>query len=337
MTIWERALTSPSRVNSAELTATLSATWNEDVVVTLPTSSAYTLGTSTLTIAAGETIATTSITAVNNFADAADLVATLARGNDHTNTTWVIVGATTTITINDDDELTKPTGLRLSVDGTKIRADWTAVTGATGYRVEWNTSDTWTGSITGSATISSGSTVTYTIDPTPALSADTRYYVRVLPTKAGGVDEPPSDVASATTRASAGTGDYDTDNDGLIEISSLAQLDAVRYDLDGDGVPETATTTYNAAFPNAEDNMGCNESAVTIASDTGNPPCIGYELRANLDFNTNNSATSDGQPCGRGQRRRLLERRRGLGPHRRRERRPVHRQLRRQCGHGRER
>ena len=32
------------------------------------------------------------------------------------------------------------------------------------------------------------------------------------------------------------TVDYDTDDDGLIEISNLAQLDAVRYDLSGDGV-----------------------------------------------------------------------------------------------------
>ena len=173
---------------------------------------------------------------MNNFVDAANNVAaTLASGNDHTNTTWVIIGATTTITINDDDELAKPANVRLSVDGTKIQVDWTAVTGATGYKVQWHTSDSWAGSITGSSTIASGSTVTYTIDPTPALTANTTYYVRVLPTKSG-ADEPPSDVVSATTRASAGTGDYDEDNDGLIEITTLAQLNAVRWDLDGDGV-----------------------------------------------------------------------------------------------------
>ena len=34
--------------------------------------------------------------------------------------------------------------------------------------------------------------------------------------------------------------------------------------------------------------MGCNESAVNIASNntTGNPPCTGYELSASLDFDT---------------------------------------------------
>ena len=46
-------------------------------------------------------------------------------------------------------------------------------------------------------------------------------------------------------------------------------------------------TAYATAFPDAEDNMGCNESAVTIASnDTGNPACSGYELDADLDFDT---------------------------------------------------
>ena len=144
-------------------------------------------------------------------------------------------------------------------------------------------------------TVSSGSTVTYTIDPTPALTANTRYYVRVLPTKTG-ADEPPSDAVDVKTHATGdnATVDYDADNDGLIEVSTLAQLNAIRYDLDGNGqVASGNQTNYDTAFPNAEDNMGCNESAVTIASNnTGNPACTGYELSANLDFNTNNSATS---------------------------------------------
>ena len=54
---------------------------------------------------------------------------------------------------------------------------------------------------------------------------------------------------------------YDTDGDGLIEITTLAQLNAVRYDPDGDGDPtgfgldgngnliEIGKITYTAAFP----------------------------------------------------------------------------------------
>ena len=63
----------------------------------------------------------------------------------------------------------------------------------------------------------------------------------------------------------------------------------MRWDLDGDGVPtgtSTQITAYNAAFPDAEDNMGCNEEVASITAGTGNPVCSGYELRADLDFNT---------------------------------------------------
>ena len=34
--------------------------------------------------------------------------------------------------------------------------------------------------------------------------------------------------------------DYDTDNDGLIEVDSLAKLNAMRWDLNGDGVVDNA-------------------------------------------------------------------------------------------------
>ena len=183
------------------------------------------------------------------------------------------------------------------MDGTKIQVDWAKVTGATGYKVQWSTDSTFATKSEG--TVSSGSTVTYTINPSTALTAGTRYYVRVLPTKIG-ADEPPSDVKDIKTHGTSPvTVDYDADNDGLIEVANLAQLNAIRWDLDGNGqVASGDQTNYNTAFPNAEDNMGCNESAVTIAADTGNPACSGYELSANLDFNTNNSAKSAANPAG---------------------------------------
>ena len=78
--------------------------------------------------------------------------------------------------------------------------------------------------------------------------------------------------------------DYDTDDDGLIEISTLAQLDAVRHDLDGDGTPSTeGETAYAEAFPDAADGMGCDIS----------DGCSGYELIADLDFDTNGSGRAD--------------------------------------------
>ena len=67
--------------------------------------------------------------------------------------------------------------------------------------------------------------------------------------------------------------DYDADGDGLIEVSYLEQLDAIRWDLNGDGSKDIwASDAYEAAFPNPATEMGCD------------PRCIGYELTRDLDF-----------------------------------------------------
>ena len=69
--------------------------------------------------------------------------------------------------------------------------------------------------------------------------------------------------------------DYDTDDDGLIEITHLEQLDILRWDLDGNGIPDfpDGTHKYRAAFPDPFSRMGCPESG-----------CVGYELARDLDF-----------------------------------------------------
>ena len=82
-----------------------------------------------------------------------------------------------------------------------------------------------------------------------------------------------SDRAPATPNGTSPPGeDYDADNDGLIEISNLPQLDAIRYDLDGDGATDDGNPAYAAVFPGAVAAMGCPSSG-----------CAGYELNANLD------------------------------------------------------
>ena len=87
--------------------------------------------------------------------------------------------------------------------------------------------------------------------------------------------------------------DYDTDDDGLIEIRTLAQLDAVRHDLNGDGVVDGQdgaigrnvgdVAAYEAAFPKAVESMGCGHI----------DGCTGYELAADLDFDTNRNKAAD--------------------------------------------
>ena len=60
--------------------------------------------------------------------------------------------------------------------------------------------------------------------------------------------------ASQRFRVTVGQ-DYDSDGDGLIGVSSLAQLDAMRYDLDGNGYAGTVAA-YAAAFPFAARSAG---------------------------------------------------------------------------------
>ena len=96
--------------------------------------------------------------------------------------------------------------------------------------------------------------------------------------------------ATAEDDEMSGT-DYDADGDFLIEIDSLAKLNAVRWDLNGDGSPAASTSTYQAAFPGsvlAED-MGCLDGP--DAGDDGD--CAGYELMADLDFDTDNDGDVD--------------------------------------------
>ena len=259
---------------------------------------AYTLND--IIIVEGDLNNTGTLTAVNNKTDAANYTTRLilgthpARMGATTETdTWVRMGTTTPslvdLIIVDEDILTTPTALKLSVDGQNIQADWTAPSfgTSTGYRVEWDTATTGWDLIPGTqkANVSGGTNTTHKI--TSGLNANTRYYVRIIAAKDGYDESSPSDVKDTTTHG-ASTVDYDADNDGLIEVATTTQLNAMRWDLDGDGVVDDAAfaTDYNTAFPNAEANMGCNEGVVTIQSGTGNPACTGYELAADLDFDT---------------------------------------------------
>ena len=105
-------------------------------------------------------------------------------------------------------------------------------------------------------------------------------------------------AASTSHRVNVNVTNYDTDGDGLIEINSLAQLNAIRYDLDGNGQPAAASiSNYAAAFPARSQSHGCPDTAADSDTDPG--PCLGYELTADLDFDTNGDGSvnaSDAYP-----------------------------------------
>ena len=131
----------------------------------------------------------------------------------------------------------------------------------------------------------------------------------------------------AVSDAQRANTDYDTDENGLIEVSTLAQLDAMRWDLDGDGAPTTGDGgAYANAFPQRAVGMGC--PAVS-----GTPTCTGYELTQDLDFDTDGRRVHPRQRRQR-LRRHLPQRRRRLGSHRpglgAERQHPLQRDLRRQ-------
>ena len=94
---------------------------------------------------------------------------------------------------------------------------------------------------------------------------------------------PSSAAPPAPTPASA-NGKYDTDGDGLIEVSNLEQLDAIRHDHNGDGESEggffSDPVAYAAAFPTSGREEVCRAN------------CRGYELTRSLDFDEGGSYAS---------------------------------------------
>ncbi len=123
----------------------------------------------------------------------------------------------------------------------------------------------------------SGKVVSLVFNMVDMNATHVRYQV---PTGSGATplrDAKGNDVVAFTTAFTGGGGtDYDADGDGLIEIDSAAQLNAIRWDLNGDGSVDDADANqaaYLAAFADAAAGMGCPAKG-----------CNGYELTADVDL-----------------------------------------------------
>ena len=162
-------------------------------------------------------------------------------------------------------------GVRVTAGSEQLMVTWTAVSGATSYKVQWksgrqayNTTDRQATTANTNHTITNLSPAAYTL--------------RVIAARAGLDDGPASSEQMA---APLGNTDYDQNNNNLIDLTTLAQLDAVRYDSNGDGSPTGNINAYNLAFLGRAMDMGCPST------------CTGYELMNDLDFDENGNGERD--------------------------------------------
>ncbi len=98
-------------------------------------------------------------------------------------------------------------------------------------------------------------------------------------------------LSLSASAAAQSTTDYDSDDDGYIDVKTHQQLNAIRYDVDGNGAQDSVGATdwakYTAAFSNPATGMGCKLIDHDSNSQTADQPtCVGYELMNDIDLDT---------------------------------------------------
>ena len=94
-------------------------------------------------------------------------------------------------------DLAQVLGVGVVPGNAQLVVTWTAVDNATGYTVQWTSSGQGYNTGDRQATVTTGSTTRYTI---PSLTNGTEYTVRVIATRTGATDGPPSDEMTGTPR-----------------------------------------------------------------------------------------------------------------------------------------
>ena len=94
-------------------------------------------------------------------------------------------------------DLAQVMGVGVVPGNAQLVVTWTAVSNATGYTVQWTSGGEDYNTGDRQATVTSGSTTRYTI---PSLTNGTEYTVRVIATRTGADDGPPSDEMTGTPR-----------------------------------------------------------------------------------------------------------------------------------------
>ena len=150
----------------------------------------YNTGDRQATVTSGSTTRYTIPSLTNGTPYTVRVIATRTGANDGPPSAEV----TGTPTVPD---LAQVMGVGVAPGNAQLVVTWTAVDNATGYTVQWmsggedyNTGDR-------QATVTSGSTTRYTI---PGLTNGTEYTVRVIATRTGATDGPPSEEMTGTPR-----------------------------------------------------------------------------------------------------------------------------------------
>ena len=150
--------------------------------------------TLTFTSMTWDTAQTVTVTAGDD-ADTTNDTVSLSHSAASTDTDYdAIVIAGVTVTVEDNDTA-QVMGVMVTPGNAQLVLNWTAVDNATGYQVQWksgvesyNTGDR-------QATVTPGTTTNYTIG---GLSSSTEYTVRVIATRTGANDGPPSEEVKGT-------------------------------------------------------------------------------------------------------------------------------------------
>ena len=105
-------------------------------------------------------------------------------------------------------------------------------------------------------------------------------------------------VVAALLNIRGADAQHNTDDASLINVASLAQLDAIRWDLDGDGTADNPTDSTDPDDANAQ-TRGAAYTATFPSVTCPTDGCTGYELMNDLNFSGSKWASGDGwEPIG---------------------------------------
>ena len=127
-------------------------------------------------------------------------------------------------------DLAQVMGVGVVPGNAQLVVTWTAVSTATGYTVQWTSSGQGYNIGDRQATVTSGSTTRYTI---PSLTNGTEYTVRVIATRTGADDGPPSDEMTGTPRVPPPPPPPVTDLAQVLGVGVVTGQRAAGGDLDG--------------------------------------------------------------------------------------------------------